>query len=67
MTNKVTPGSPDAISNGCKCPATLNNDGDGIVHEYGSLNNLYYVNSHCPIHSVEVVNLVYIPENSQTS
>ena len=39
------PGSPQAVSNGCKCPVLDNAHGKGIG------DGAYWINEECPIHN----------------
>lgn len=43
-----TPGSADAIKQGCLCPAHDNQHGEG-ARFYGS--NVFWINANCPLHS----------------
>jgi hypothetical protein len=43
-----TPGSADAIKQGCLCPAHDNQNGEG-ARFYGS--NVFWINANCPLHS----------------
>ena len=44
----LTPGSPRAIREGCKCSADYNDDGRGRWH---GRSITYWITSDCPMHS----------------
>jgi hypothetical protein len=48
-----TPGSPEAIAEGCTCDPVLNSDGRGTLSESGQV--AFMPNNDCPLHGLAVV------------
>jgi hypothetical protein len=49
MLWRYNPGSAEAISEGCTCPADGNNDGNGIV--FMGITKRFWVHEDCPLHA----------------
>lgn len=52
MNDVPTPGSPDAVAEGCACPAMDNARGAGIRCSDGTV--LHWRNENCPLHRPHV-------------
>ena len=53
MTDNPTPGSDEAIAQGCNCPVLDNGHGNGSGRTGEDGERLFWVSSDCPIHGEE--------------
>jgi hypothetical protein len=49
MTDAPTPGSPESVAKGCKCPVIDNRYGKGIRDDRDE----FWINAGCPLHGFD--------------
>lgn len=48
-----SPGSPQAVKDGCKCPVEENNAGEGAFVASRTRGTIFAVDKDCPLHGFE--------------
>lgn len=54
----MTPGSPEALANGCTCAAAENAHGQGTQR---GETRTFVVDANCPLHGMEMLRKTYFP------